>query len=151
MLLDYGSRPHRSKKSQAQPDSALSQHKDSLKGGHKKCAPKASALQPQESLSPELLVFFDFPRIAVDILSPSLAATDDRVRNDFGLSCNDESWWRVVYQLLPQNTTTSKREARRWWMNAGALNVDRNVSFCASICSKEGLLIVSKTLAQREG
>ena len=56
-----------------------------------------------------------------------------------------------AYQLLPQNTTTSKREARRWWMNAGALNVDRNVSFCASICSKEGLLIVSKTLAQREG
>ena len=55
------------------------------------------------------------------------------------------------YQLLPQNTTTSKREARRWWMNAGALNVDRNVYFCASICSKEGLLIVSKTLAQREG
>ena len=52
-----------------------------------------------------------------------------------------------VYQLLPQNTTTSKREARRWWMNAGALNIDRNVSFCASICSKEGLLIVSKTLA----
>ena len=87
------------KKSQAQPDSALSQHKDSLKGGHKKCAPKASALQPQESLSPELLVFFDFPRIAVDILSPSLAATDDKVRNDFGLSCNDESWWRVVYGL----------------------------------------------------
>ena len=87
------------KKSQAQLDSALSQHKDSLKGGHKKCAPKASALQPQESLSPELLVFFDFPRIAVDILSPSLAATDDRVRNDFGLSCNDESWWRVVYGL----------------------------------------------------
>ena len=37
------------------------------------------------------------------------------------------------------------------WMNAGTLNVDRNVSFCASICSKEGLLIVSKTLAQREG
>ena len=36
-------------------------------------------------------------------------------------------------------------------MNAGALNVDRNVYFCASICSKEGLLIVSKTLAQREG
>ena len=36
-------------------------------------------------------------------------------------------------------------------MNAGALNVDRNVSFCASICSKEGLLIVSKTLAQRGG
>ena len=57
----------------------------------------------------------------------------------------------AIYQLLPQNTTTSKREARRWWMNAGALNVDRNVSFCASICSKEGLLIVSKTLAQREG
>ena len=57
----------------------------------------------------------------------------------------------LIYQLLPQNTTTSKREARRWWMNAGALNVDRNVSFCASICSKEGLLIVSKTLAQREG
>ena len=56
-----------------------------------------------------------------------------------------------TYQLLPQNTTTSKREARRWWMNAGALNVDRNVSFCASICSKEGLLIVSKTLAQRKG
>ena len=56
-----------------------------------------------------------------------------------------------IYQLLPQNTTTSKREARRWWMNAEALNVDRNVSFCASICSKEGLLIVSKTLAQREG
>ena len=57
----------------------------------------------------------------------------------------------VLYQLLPQNTTTSKREARRWWMNAGVLNVDRNVSFCAIICSKEGLLIVSKTLAQREG
>ena len=43
----------------------------------------------------------------------------------------------AFYQLLPQNTATSKREARRWWMNAGALNVDRNVSFCASICSKE--------------
>ncbi len=87
------------KKSQAQLDSALSQHKDSLKGGHKKRAPKASALQPHESLSPELLVFFDFPRIAVDILSPSLAATDDRVRNDFVLSCHDESWWRVEYGL----------------------------------------------------
>ena len=87
------------KKSQAQPDSALSQHKDSLKGGHKKRAPKASALQPHESLGPELLVFFDFPRIAVDILSPSLAATDDRVRNDFVLSCDNESWWRVVYGL----------------------------------------------------
>ena len=51
-------------------------------------------------------------------------------------------WEQKTYQLLPQNTTTSKREARRWWMNAKALNVDRNVSFCASICSKEGLLIV---------
>lgn len=32
------------------------------------------------------------------------------------------------YQLLPQNTTTSKREARRWWMNAdvnGAINIAR--------------------------
>ena len=36
-------------------------------------------------------------------------------------------------------------------MNAGALNVDRKVSFCAGIRSKEGLLMVSKTLAQREG
>ena len=43
--------------------------------------------------------------------------------------------------MLPLNINWS---VRRWWMNAGALNVDRNVSFCASICSKEGLLIVSK-------
>ena len=86
-------------KSQVQPDSALSQHKDSLKSGHKKHAPKASALLPQESSHPELVVFFDFPRVSVDILSSSLAAPDDYVRNDLEQSCTNETWWRVAYGL----------------------------------------------------
>ena len=68
---------------------------EELINGHK----ERKNSEPQGDLTPELFVYFNFPRITVDILSASVAANNDRKCRDCGYCCDSELWWRMEYGL----------------------------------------------------
>ena len=68
---------------------------EELINGHK----ERKNSEPQGDLTPELFVYFNFPRITVDLLSASVAANNDRKCRDCGYCCDSELWWRMEYGL----------------------------------------------------
>lgn len=68
---------------------------EELINGHK----ERKNSDPQGDLTPELFVYFNFPRITVDLLSASVAANNDRKCRDCGYCCDSELWWRMEYGL----------------------------------------------------
>lgn len=68
---------------------------EELINGHK----ERKNSEPQGDLTPELFVYFNFPRITVDILSASVAANNDRKCRDCWYCCDSELWWRMEYGL----------------------------------------------------
>ena len=68
---------------------------EELINGHK----ERKNSEPQGDLTPELFVYFNFPRITVDLLSASVAANNDRKCRACGYCCDSELWWRMEYGL----------------------------------------------------
>ena len=68
---------------------------EELINGHK----ERKNSESQGDLTPELFVYFNFPRITVDLLSASVAANNDRKCRDCGYCCDSELWWRMEYGL----------------------------------------------------
>ena len=68
---------------------------EELINGHK----ERKNSEPQGNLTPELFVYFNFPRITVDLLSASVAANNDRKCRDCWYCCDSELWWRMEYGL----------------------------------------------------
>ena len=68
---------------------------EELINGHK----ERKNSEPQGDLTPELFVYFNFPRITVDLLSASVAANNDRKCRDCWYCCDSELWWRMEYGL----------------------------------------------------
>lgn len=68
---------------------------EELINGHK----ERKNSEPQGDLTPELFVYFNFPRITIDLLSASVAANNDRKCRDCGYCCDSELWWRMEYGL----------------------------------------------------
>ena len=68
---------------------------EELINGHK----ERKNSEPQGDLTPELFVYFNFPRITVDLLSASVAANNDRKCRDCGYCCDSDLWWRMEYGL----------------------------------------------------
>lgn len=68
---------------------------EELINGHK----ERKNSEPQGDLTPELFVYFNFPRITIDLLSASVAANNDRKCRDCWYCCDSELWWRMEYGL----------------------------------------------------